>query len=230
MIRMLFVLALAIPSSGYANALEVSPIRIYLDNKNPIGTLYLTNKSHDKVYLQLESKHWEQTFGKDYYSSTNKIIISPPILTISPGESQLVRVALRSKEKFDDEDAYRLYIQEVPHYQNENTGISFNLRVGIPIFIEPNAVSDKKLQWKVTVKNRMLDVSITNISHYHCQLVYLDVRNAKNKAILISQNVFMYLLPKQVKHFIFPLKTRLDEYVNVETKSDWGSLHSQVKV
>jgi fimbrial chaperone protein len=227
--NIIVLFALIFPLIGYGNAIEVSPIRVYLNEDNPVGTLNLTNKSQDTVYLQLDSQHWEQTLGQDHYSKTHNIIISPPIITIAPGKSQLVRLALRADKKLDDEDTYRLYIQEIPRYQTGHVGISFNLRLGIPIFVEPHTLSDKNLQWAIAVKHHMLDVSITNVSHYHCQLVHLTIANAKHNTTLVSQNTFIYLLPKQVKHLVFPLKTALDDYVNVEAKSDWGPMRLQVK-
>jgi fimbrial chaperone protein len=208
--------------------MEVSPIRVYMNQTHPITSMKLTNKSEHPIYLQLKSMQWGQNSEIDTYAQTNDIIISPPMTVIMPGEKQLVRLALRTKINSDSEKTYRIFIQQIPKFQSDSLGVSFNLQIGIPLFIEPTVFSAKKLNWKVSVQNNRLQIKITNPSVYHVQLTHFKITS--NNKDFFSKNIFSYILPKQTRQFSYPLKNKIGKDIYIEAMSDWGPIQFRAKI
>lgn len=229
-------IALAIMMSGmlsmnaHGNAMEISPLKIRLSGTNPVGTFQLTNKSQETVYLQLKPAHWKQSSGTDIYTDTDNIIVTPPIATIQPGKTQLIRLTLRTPNETDTENAYRLYIQEIPRFHPGTQGVGFNLRLGVPVFAEPVTPSPRVLQWKGGIQNGSLTLTAINNSHYHCRISRIRINSNGNNHTVGSLYRLIYLLPRQTVQLHFPLTARLDSEINVETKSDWGVTKTRLRI
>ena len=52
--------------------------------------------------------------GTDEYESTSDVIAVPPIFSIAPGETQIIRVGLVGGLSPDRELAHRLFLTELP--------------------------------------------------------------------------------------------------------------------
>ena len=90
--------------------------------------------------MQVDAVSWHQDYeGEDQYEPTTEILAFPPIFTIQPGQSQLVRIGLMAPQPAELEKAYRLYFTELPPPVSEaqSTALRMRLRVGIPVFSAP---------------------------------------------------------------------------------------------
>lgn len=218
----------AAASASHANAIEVSPIHLQLSPGHPIETLQVANKSQEPVTLQLEARYWQQNGGKDIYTPTDKLIVLPVIVTISPGEKQFVRVASRDNSLHVNEEAYRVYLQEIPQFKIGSNTIGFNLRLGIPVFVRPDGEFRGDLQWSAQVNGGVLKIGIVNRMRYHFQLHALSVQDGTDR-LLASRDTFMYLLSGQSVSLAFPLATPLkDDFVQLVAKSDRGVIRLHI--
>lgn len=64
--------------------------------------------------VQLEAMAWNKAQGQDIYTPTTDLIAAPPIFTVPPGGTQIVRIGLRRAPDPQRELAYRVYFQEIP--------------------------------------------------------------------------------------------------------------------
>jgi len=216
-----------------AAAIQVTPTRINLANDAPIATLNLSNKASTSTMLQIQTTHWSQTDGQDVYVTSNDLIVSPPIMTIDPGKSQLIRIALRKNGvPHSEEETFRIFVQEIPKYHPANTpGVEFALRFGIPVFISPTVSVTHTLQWKTKrLSDNNLQLSVINLSNTHIQVTHLNIINPDTHKTLASQDVFVYLLPHQSKKWAFKLNATPNKNAEVSANTDWGVLSTNISL
>ena len=87
--------AFAIPAS--AGSLKVNPVHINLPAAHQSVSLKMTNGGSAAVSVRVVTYGWTQADGRDIYTPTNNVIVSPPIFTIPAGRTQLVRIGLRGR-------------------------------------------------------------------------------------------------------------------------------------
>lgn len=121
----------------WASSLKVMPTRIDLLPRDRIATLTLSNPGQEPILIQTELLQWEREEGKDLYLPTQDLIVLPPAFSIPAGGKQQIRIALQRQVL--KETAYRLYVAEIPIKENiiSSTGLKIALRMGIPIFVQP---------------------------------------------------------------------------------------------
>jgi fimbrial chaperone protein len=225
----LFLFFTMISLGVQATALQITPTRINLSHNTPVATLSLNNKSSTTSMLHIESMQWTQSAGHSVYTPTQDIIVSPPIMSIEPGKSQLIRIALRKNNAvISEEKSYRIFIQEIPKYRPENTpGVAFALRFGIPVFVLPTAAITHNLQWKLKSAHHHLQLEVMNTNNTHIQFTHLDLLEPTTHRSLVSEDVFVYLLPHQSKRWTYKI-TDLNKKIEVNARTDWGPVSAMV--
>lgn len=130
------------------NNYTVSPLRLELSAKAPATVLQVINRGDAAATMQVQQRAWVQRDGRDEQDETRDLIISPAIFTFGPGETQVVRIALRGAPHGQLERAYRILVSEIPGPSIPTAPelISFRiaLRMDLPLFvaaIEPGAPS-----------------------------------------------------------------------------------------
>ena len=214
----------------YAAALEISPIRLDLSNQQPITSFTLTNKaSSTATNLQITVKKWTQKNGQDIYSQTEDLLVTPPILVIPPGASRIVRLGLRRSADLTHELSYRIFINEIPSYNDKkNSGISMLLQLSVPVFIAPLSTATSQLCWHAQkLATHQLKITLNNCSTQHIKISQLKVSSKSSLKPEINQETFVYLLPLQTKSWIFPWPS-FTKTINITTITDWGKLFENV--
>src|SRR3990170_3108661 len=87
-----WLIACAGPAS--AGSFTVNPVNITLPAGRQAASLTLTNSDAAPVSVLVQTYAWTQVDGVDVHTPTDNIIASPPIFTIAPGKTQLVRIGL----------------------------------------------------------------------------------------------------------------------------------------
>lgn len=207
----------------YAAALQISPTRITLTAKNPINFFTLRNEGDMPVLIQLNPLAWSQENGKDIFTSTKHILITPPVASINPGKSQIIRLGLRHKNHAVDEQAFRIIVEEVPLLlQKKSLGVRILLNLSVPVFIKPIKDQQHHLAWQVQKmgKNK-LKLHLFNDSNRHIQLVHLTIAS---KHTLVNQPIFAYLLPHQVKTWTYKLHEPIGKNLFITAVTDEGKI------
>jgi fimbrial chaperone protein len=217
-----------------ASDLQVSPVRLTLSPKQNIVAFHVNNLSKNTVLLQSKVKQWIQDNGKDIYHDQDNIFISPPIVTIPAGESQIFRVALRKALTSETEQSYRVFLQEVVT-PKQGAGLSFSVRIGVPLFIHPFKSSERKVTWKIKRDKQAVLITATNPNNHHVQITRLKLLDKEKKQILVDKSVFHYLLPGQSFTWIFDKDEKANQFLKtlddtiLEAMSDFGAMSQKLK-
>nr|WP_280115884.1 fimbria/pilus periplasmic chaperone [Azotobacter salinestris] len=168
--------------SVLAGSFSVSPIRVTLSAGQKIMALRVINSGATPVSIQLELFSWMQEQGADRYSPTNELLAMPPIFTVAPGESQVVRIGLRRAPDPQRELSYRLFLQELPAPLPKGfQGLQVALRLGVPVFVTSSAPTAPQLQWRLRRTSKGLVLSTINQGNAqgHVSGLQLLLRNGK---------------------------------------------------
>ncbi len=133
-----FLAAVWVAASGWTAAgqgLSVVPVNIFLSPGQNATTLTVSNRGDHDAAVQIRPYAWNQPDGKDELDTTHAVVISPPIATIPPGASQLVRLILKQPAT-DKEATYRILLDEIPP-PSEPGVVRVVFRLSIPIFVQP---------------------------------------------------------------------------------------------
>jgi fimbrial chaperone protein len=123
-------------SAAGAQSLSVLPVNIFLPAGQRATTLTITNQGKSETAVQIRAYSWNQPDGDDQQlTGTDGVLMSPPLATIAPGASQVVRLILR-KTPQDREATYRILLDQIPPPAEPGV-VHIVLRLSIPIFAMP---------------------------------------------------------------------------------------------
>lgn len=166
-------------SSALAGTFQVSPINITVPHNRPVGAITVKNEADEAVSIRVVTYKWTQDGGKDVYSETSDMLASPPIFTLGPRGSQLIRVGLR-KSASDDEAAYRVILEEIPRPAGDTAGIRVSLRLNLPFYKQPKLKSAANVQWSAVRRiDGALELKAANGGTLHDQISRIDIQDSK---------------------------------------------------
>lgn len=176
------LLAFGISTGVQASSLSISPITVTLDEKTQSAALTLKNESGESRVIQTELLRWTQEKGENVHAPSRDILANPPIATLRPGQTQIIRIGLNRKMDNKQELAYRLYVSEVPPPPKEGfTGLRIALRLGLAVFVSPKAEPTDKLEWAAARDpGGVLRLTLRNSGNRHVRLTNLEVRDFNN--------------------------------------------------
>lgn len=157
-------------------SLEVGPIRMQMFGPERTATLSVRNTDTSPVSVQIRTVDWTQPDGADLYLPSSALVVSPPLVTLGPGESQVVRVVVENMPVAPTERAFRLILDELPGSSNDlPTGVATTLRILVPIFVTPSTDSRANLQWSATQADGQLTLTATNQGAARERLINLQL-------------------------------------------------------
>lgn len=127
-----------------SGAFQVNPVNITLPADRQATSLTIKNSDTKPVAVRVVTYSWTQENGRDIYSETRDVIVSPPIFTIQPGGTQLVRIGLRSRSA----KAYRVIFEEIVRQQPSSSQIQVALRLNLPLYLPPPGGGKADVRWK----------------------------------------------------------------------------------
>ncbi len=137
--------ALASAAPAAAGTLQVNPVLVAIDADHRTGSVTVRNEEASPVTIHAYPLAWRQQAGAESYDETAALIVSPPVFTIPPGGTQVVRVGLRNAAAAGQ--AYRLIIEEVPEAAAPGSGIRVALRLNLPLYAMIPAGTPADLSW-----------------------------------------------------------------------------------
>ncbi len=180
-----------------AAGFSVSPIIVNLSADKKVVSLKVHNSGNEPTAVQAELMDWRQQDGKDIHQVvTRDLLVSPPIFTISPGETQVIRVGLRRPVDLKQELSYRLFLQEIPPAIPDNfQGLRVVMRVGLPVFVEPAQVrTNADLKWKIRQSHTGdLILNADNQGNGHAKVTELRLKLPNGQELVQKGN--FYILP-----------------------------------
>ncbi len=139
----LLALSLLCGWAGSTNGAEfvINPLRVDLDRTHKAGEFVVRNEGTEPLRMQLQAMSWKQdTQGKDQYESDESLIFFPRTMEIPPGATRVVRLGVKAAP-VTREDAYRLFVEELPGSTPgpiaPGASLKVLLRVGVAVFVAP---------------------------------------------------------------------------------------------
>ncbi len=200
-------LLLACPGGVSAGMVGVSPLRVDFDEAQHSGVIRVFNTGNDDISMQVDARDWAQAEdGTDEYESTRDVIAVPPIFTIAPGETQIIRVGLVGGQSPDREQAHRLFLTELPRPNVDFLGGQLRMRliVSLPIFTAPAAVppnSDLEMV-ETSVEDGRLRARFRNPGNSHIRVQEIMAVDTNGDRAQRTEAA-VYLLPGSTHDFYF---------------------------
>lgn len=155
-----------------SGSFRINPVQIVIPSDRRAASLTITNSDAAPVSVQVLTYRWSQSDGLDVYSPTGDVISSPPMFTMAPGSSQLVRIGLK---KGADASAYRVIFSEIRRDKPAEGQIHVNLRLNLPLYVLPAGGGSSRLSWRAWVDHAgVMFAEGRNSGNLHAQIVGLS--------------------------------------------------------
>jgi fimbrial chaperone protein len=192
----IFLIAVFLAPEARPSAFDVQPVRIEILPSRRSAALKISNRSGEPLTVQTSVMKWSLQDAKQTYAEVDDFVLNPPIFTVAPHSSQVVRLGPRAQQFDAVEKSYRLILTEVPGPLPIGfSGTRTVLRISVPIFIRQNAVLTNKISWEAWLES---DGSITidaeNQGTSHVQFERLQLTNS-GKSTMRTAN--QYALPQE---------------------------------
>jgi fimbrial chaperone protein len=209
-------LAQLVPAAACAAALEISTVMVTFEKAGAIETLALRNAGATPIAAQIRAFEWQQTKTDDVLARTTGLIVSPPFCTIAPGQQQTVNV-LAAAPQSDTEQAYRLYIDELPSVDAATTSqVRIALRYSVPAFVPPPGAraAVPALRWQLNCDHQRWSLHIANDGPVHAQIASLDVIDPQTgKTGQLNGGLFGYVLAHAEREWPLEMQVKASDPV-----------------
>lgn len=131
-----------------ASSFQVTPMLGDVPPDQTMQAVTIRNTGNDPLTIQVDAYRWSQEDNRDRTETAEHLMIVPPITTVRPGGSQLVRFAFRGASR-EREHAFRVHYREVPEAPREGFfGVSTVVKLDVPLFFAP-ANPTREIEWQV---------------------------------------------------------------------------------
>lgn len=202
---------IAVGGAAGAASLQVAPTGLEFLPSSPAQGLWLTNTGTAALNAQVRVFRWTQVGGKDVLTPSRSMVASPPMVELTPGAKQLVRVILVGERNPDAApEAYRVLVDELPPPADEaETGVRYVLRHSVPAFVIPSTVSNNAevaaaLSWRVVDDGHGVALQAHNNSAFRAQLSQVSLLPPGEAPLEVSAGLLGYVLPGMTMRW--PLK------------------------
>lgn len=218
-LKTLTLVCLLAPTCANAASVLISPIDPVIESDQNGASLWLENQDSKPVYMEIKAVRWEQRNGENGYAKQSDVTVSPPFALISPGKRQLIRLIKNQAAPAGQEQAYRIFIDEIPQAANEekkasSAGINFQMRYSIPLFVYGEGltvaqeyakakgltVAQPALSYRLTQGKSGTLIEVKNDGAVHARLSKLT--NASGGVLI--EGLVGYVLPHSSAAFPLP--------------------------
>ena len=192
----IFLIAVFLAPEARPSSFNVQPVRIEILPGRRGAALKISNQSGEPLTVQASVMKWSLQDAKQTYAQVDDFVLNPPIFTVAPHASQVVRLGPRT-EQFDAvEKSYRLILSEVPGALPPGfSGTRTVLRISVPIFIRQTPVAIAKISWEAWLEDDgSMTIDAENQGTSHVQFDRLQLTNNGKKT---SRTVNQYALPQE---------------------------------
>lgn len=181
-----------------AAGLQVAPVTLTLQPTQQADGLTLGNTGDAPLHAQVRVFRWTQEDGADKLEPTRAVLVSPPMLQLPPAGTQLVRVIRAGAVPGGRaEEAYRIWVDELPVAPTGGKGLQFVMRHSLPIFVAPAGAppNPPQLQWALRNDGGQAVLEATNEGGTHAQLADLVFTDPAGQRIDVHAGLLGYVLP-----------------------------------
>jgi fimbrial chaperone protein len=218
-------------AQAQAQALTVLPVNLTLSPGQLAGTLTVINRGTEPTSVQVRALSWRQTAGTEELTPSDAVLISPPIATIAPGASQVVRLVLRHPESIK-EGTFRILLDQIPPAASPGT-VRIALRLSIPVFAEPQTRAASHLAFRVETEGGHTYLVAANDGGKHETIRNIELSTSAGAGVAIADNASPYILAGGTQRWSITGKSAAPaagSTLHLKAQGDSGAINTQVAV
>lgn len=178
--------------AAMAQSLAVLPVNIQMAPKQMATTLTVINQGVAETSVQIRVFAWKQVNGTEQLTASDDVQVSPPIATIAPGATQLVRLVLRRTPR-GSESSYRVLLDQIPPVAESGT-VRIALRLSIPVFAQPATRAVAQVKYRIENKDGVATLVATNDGTRHETLRDVTLISGQGTDLKPAANASPYIL------------------------------------
>lgn len=143
------LLALQLASiPAQAAVLNLSPLMLSVAPGERAAGLNIGNQAQTPTTLQVRLLSWTQDGTRNLYAPADGWVVSPPMVVVPGNDTQLLRVIRRELANAPVEQAYRVFIDELPPADAPSGGaVRVLMRYSLPLFVEASQPTLPDVAW-----------------------------------------------------------------------------------
>ncbi|MFK2889884.1 molecular chaperone [Dyella flagellata] len=163
------------------------------------ATLTLKNPGERSLYGQVRVFRWDQANDQDQLLPTQSLVASPPLIEIPAHGEQYVRLVLSDRGNANQEQSYRLLIDELPAADNaDENGVTIRLRYSVPVFVESDGSAQAPaLTWHALHDTEGWWLRVTNAGRRRARISMVQFTAADGKTYTVEKGLLGYALAGQ---------------------------------
>ena len=182
--------AAAAPVVDRGARLNIAPLRLELDAVKTGATVMLTNTSARALAVQTRLFAWSQEAGEDRFAPSSALTVSPSIISIAPGATQIVRV-LRTGAASPGEKRFRLAVDQLPDPSLAQTGeAEARLRFTLPVFVDRDKAEPTVLAWRINGTR----LELANSGGRTARIMTVALKTTSGTPVPLERNSLRYVL------------------------------------
>lgn len=214
--------------AGGPGAVLIWPVDPVISAEERATALWLENPGDAPITLQVRVYGWAQQDGKNVYAAQNEVLGTPPILSIEPGQRQLVRLTRLGPPPALAEKPYRIVVDQIPtpsENRSEGAAVTFRMRYSLPLFsyakADQSAAKTGKdrgktpappplLAWRAgtDAQGRFLEIRNRGAGHARLtEVAFAAAKGAKAGTSKVSEGLLGYVLPGATMRWPLPAQT-----------------------
>jgi fimbrial chaperone protein len=215
-----------------AQGITVSPVVVQMAPGQMAAALTAGNQGDQEIAFQIRAFAWQQSAtGDDQLSPTDELLASPPLATVAPGASQVVRLVLRHPPQ-GREATYRILFDQLSA-PSEAGRVHIALRLSIPVFAEPTGKVAPHVQWRITAQGGQAWLIGANDGTRHQTVHDIALHTADGRAIQAEIKVPPHILAGGLRRWRILTHGPLlapGAVVRLTANADSGPVEQQVQV
>jgi fimbrial chaperone protein len=213
-----------------AASLQAAPTTFEMPAGKSADTLTLHNSGTTKLNAQVRLFRWTQPTGEDKSEPTGDVVASPPMVSIEPGQDQLVRLVRVSKRPVTGEETYRVVVDELPDSSATKSGmINFTFKYSIPMFFVTQQGAKSQLSWALEKQGDKTFIVARNDGGRRARIADLTLGTQGGKAFVLGKGLNGYVLAGSQMRWVLPSSLGSTTVVSVTARSDEGPINAEAQ-
>jgi len=218
-----------------AGDVGIMPVAVQLDRLRDRATVHVTNHGSEPMTMQADAVAWTRRDGADQHAPTGEIIVNPPVFTVPPGRTQIVRLGLRRSPDADQLATYRMVLREVPAAPADGRvlmsgAVRVLVALRVPVYVMPRQVQRAE-HWQLQRDALgQLHASVVNTGNVHLRVDALRLHHG-SPLPLADTPAGAVLLPGESRSFALRAPAPpAGSPLRLEVHTDRGPQHVDVQV
>jgi fimbrial chaperone protein len=214
-----------------AQSLMVLPVNIQMAPGQRATTLTVINKGDSETAIQVRVYAWNQPGGDDQLTTSDEVLLSPPLTSIAPGASQVIRLILRRPPQ-GREATYRIVLDQIPPPAVPGV-VRVVLRMSIPIFAQPATRAVSHVYFHIERNAGKIFLVALNDGGRHDAIREIVLWTSDGRKLKTESSASPYVLAGVTRRWPIDAQGSLplpDETLRLTAHADSGAIEQQVHV